>query len=79
MKRFTTYIANFVKNSKPTMDGEWEAYKEGNGQYMIIDVPERSGMSQLLPFETVERPGRMQFWRNMYGYPENIEDDYILP
>ena len=78
MKRFTGYITNFVKYSEPTTDGEWKPFREGDGQYMVIDVPERSGMSQKLPFETTERPGRMQFWRTMFGYTENLADDYIL-
>ena len=79
MKRFTGYITNFVANSEPTLDGEWKEYKEGAGQYLIIDTAERSGMSRLLPFETVDRPSRMHFWKTLYGYPENLSDDYIFP
>jgi len=55
------------------------AFEEGNGRYMVIDAPDKSGMSRDLPFETPGRPGRMNFWREMYQYPENIADDYNLP
>ena len=79
MQRFTGFIANFVSDSNPTSDQSWKPYREGEGQYMVIDVPARSGMSLDLPFETKERPGRMEFWRQMFDYPENLADDYILP
>ena len=80
MKRFTGYIVNFVTEGRPTSDDvTWPAFKEGNGSYMVIDVPEKSGVSRELPFETRDRPGRMNFWREMFNYPENIADDYILP
>jgi hypothetical protein len=46
---------------------------------MVIDVPDKSGMSRDLPFETPGRPGRMNFWREMFQYPENIADDYTMP
>ena len=57
MIRYTEYIANFVKYSQPTLHGEWTPYVAGEGGYMVIDVPDRSGMSRDLPFETIERPG----------------------
>ena len=80
MKRFSGYIVNFVTEGRPTSDDvTWPAFKEGNGSYMVIDVPEKSGVSRELPFETRDRPGRMNFWREMFKYPENIADDYILP
>jgi len=85
MQRFTGFIANFVTYSNPNSDPNpnpnetWTAYKEEEGQYMVIDVPARSGMSRDLPFETKARPGRMEFWRQMFEYPENLADDYIFP
>jgi len=26
-----------------------------------------------------ELAGRMEFWRQMFGYPENLADDYLMP
>ena len=79
MKRFTGYVVNFVTSSKPAPEDIWPAFREGNGRYLIIDEPDRSGVSQTLPFETKARPGRMNFWREMFRYPENIADDYVMP
>jgi hypothetical protein len=34
-------------------------------------------VSRDLPFETAARPGRMNFWREMFAYPENLAEDYL--
>ena len=83
MQRYTGFVAEFVKFGQPTHGNStkhynyyWRSYQKEKGQYMVIDVPIKSGMSQEKPFEAGSRPGRMQLWREMFEYAENIWEDF---
>ena len=54
----------------------WRNYQEERGQYMIIDEPIKSGMSRDFPFESSLRPGRMELWKEIFDYTENLGDDF---
>jgi hypothetical protein len=87
MKRYTGYISEFVKYGQPTHGNKtkhynyyWRNYQKEKGQYMVTDVPIKSGMSREKPFESSSRPGRMELWREMFDYQENwMEDDFAAP
>ena len=73
MKIFTGFIVNFVKNGKPSEN--WPAYKPGSGATMQIDNP--STITYKMPFETKERPGRMNFWMELLGHSEDLTSDFV--
>ena len=43
---------------------------------MIVDVPMKSGMSRDRPFASGSRPGRMQLWREIFDYKEDLMEDF---
>ncbi len=60
-----------MRTGKPTTNSDdWPAYKANKGQSMVIDTPDKSGMSRRVPFETKARPGRMLFWLDMVNHSE---------
>jgi hypothetical protein len=82
MKRFTGYIADFTKYGKPThgnsdqkYDQFWRPYEPQRGVSMIIDKEVR--LSREVPFETKNRPGRIQFWLNLLNHTEDVYSDFV--
>ena len=69
MKTFTGFIANFVKNGKPSEN--WPQFKVGNGVSMLIENPPK--LSNKMPFAP-----RIQLGMNLLGHPENLGQDYQI-
>ena len=84
MKHFTEFIAEFVKYGQPTHGNPdktyqilWSKFSPRNGVSMLIENPPK--ISQKLPFNFAERPGRMKFWnQEIFGHTEDFESDYLL-
>ena len=77
MKMFTQSIAEFTKNGRPTDNNvSWPAFKPGEGASMLIESPMK--VSRKLPFESLKRPGRMQFWMDLFNHTETLQSDYTI-
>ena len=75
VRRYTGYFAEFARTGRPTDDDEWLPYKAGKGRYMMIDVPEKSGMKMEIPFGK----DRMDFWRDFFEAKEDwLQEDFIV-
>ena len=78
MKQFTSFIAEFAKKGNPVPannDLVWPAFKPGKGASMLIESPMK--LSRKLPFESQNRPGRMQFWMDLLNRTESLQLDYL--